>query len=130
MATAFDRLRSAYGIAVGNSLLPGAGTYTVGAIALVLPDEASANKWVRDNREAIESLGRGGPAIVRVDDPWQFMRRAAGDGLAAIESPDDAMPERFPFMVRVEEAGESLPTVLASLDAGGSWSDCLTRSGV
>ncbi len=55
------------------------------------------------------------------------MRRAAGEGLAGIQSADPATPDMFMFMVRVEEAGSDLPTVLATC-CGGDVGDCLTRS--
>ncbi len=125
----FSRLASAYAITLGDRLLPGAGTYGVGAVASVLPDEASARAWINEVNDDIASLNRGIAGFVPVGDPWKFMRRAAGEGLAGIECPFEAnFPDRFMFMVRVEDAGSVLPTVLASLTENG-WDTCLTRAG-
>src|SRR5687767_8275083 len=130
MSGHFDRLRNAYAITLGDRLMPGAGIYGVGAITAVMPDENSASAWLEEFADDLASLDRGPASITRVGDPWKFMRRAAGEGLAGIEGANkDTFAERFMFMVRVEEAGATLPTVLASVNEG-EWSTCLTRSGV
>jgi hypothetical protein len=130
MSDQFDKLRAAYSITVGNDLLPGAGGYGVGAVALVMPDEPSALAWIEENINDLTSLERGPAGIIEVGDPWRFMRRAAREGLAGIESPNkEAPPSGYMFMVRVEEAGTTLPTVLASITEDG-WDKCLTRTGV
>jgi hypothetical protein len=129
MNSHFDRLSNAYAITLGDRLLPGAGAYGVGAIACVMPDESSAQAWVAAVAEDLATLGRGEAGVLRVGDPWKFMRRAAGEGLAGIEGAQPAAyPERFMFMVRVEEAASSLPTVLAAITDKG-WDVCLTRTG-
>ena len=130
MTDQFDKLRNAYAITLGDRLMPGAGVYGVGAITAVMPDEATARAWLEEFAEDLASLDRGPAAITPVGDPWKFMRRAAGEGLAGIEgAKNDAFPERFMFMVRVEEAGATLPTVLAAITEKG-WDTCLTRTGV
>lgn len=130
MATHFERLSSAYAITVGGRLLPGAGGYGMGAVAPVAPNERAAQKFIEEQKEPLQELGRGAPDIVPVGDPWQFMRRAASEGLAGIEGAIPAeYPERFMFMVRVEEAGVPLPTVLTSISEHG-WALSLTRGGV
>ncbi len=129
MTTHFTRLSNAYAITLGSRLLPGAGAYGVGAVASVMPDESRARAWLNEVADQLATLDRGVADIVRVGDPWKFMRRAAGEGLAGIEGANPAaFPERFMFMVRVEEAGSSLPTVLASITNNG-WDSCLTRTG-
>ncbi len=129
MTAYFDRLRDAYAITLGERLMPGAGVYGVGAIAPVMPDKVSAQAWLDEFAEDIASLDRGSADIIPVGDPWKFMRRAAGEGLAGIEGANgELFPDRYMFMVRVEEAGAMLPTVLASITDAG-WDKCLTRSG-
>ena len=129
MTTHFNRLSSAYALTLGDRLLPGAGVYGVGAVASVMPDEASARAWINEFAADLAALGRGVADIVPVGDPWKFMRRAAGEGLAGIEGANqEKFPERFMFMVRVEEAGSDLPTVLASI-TDNRWDTCLTRTG-
>ena len=120
MSGPFGRLRTAYAITLGNRLIPGTGVYGVGAVAPVMPNETSAQSWLDEFAEDLASLDRGPAGVVPVGDPWKFMRRAAGEGLAGIEGANrDAFPERFMFMVRVEEAGSMLPTVLASFSEDG-----------
>lgn len=129
MTAHFDKLRDGYAITLGDRLMPGAGAYGVGAIAPVMPDKVSAQAWLAEFAEDIASLKRGSADFIPVGDPWKFMRRAAGEGLAGIEGANgELFPERYMFMVRVEEAGALLPTVLASITDGG-WDKCLTRSG-
>ncbi len=128
----FDRLQGAYAITLGKALLAGIGDYRVGAVACVAPDSGSGHAFLEENADALASRDRGQPGLIRVGDPWQFMRRAAGEGLAGIEGTDwKRFPERFRFMfmVRVEDAGVDLPTVLASITEEGLDS-CMTRTGV
>lgn len=130
MKDQFERIRNAYAITLGDSLMPGAGVYGMGAVAAVMPDEASMRAFVEEHAEPLADLGRGPAGFTQVGDPWQFMRRAAEEGLAGIEGAVRAVyPDRFMFMVRVEEAGLLLPTVLASITETG-WDECLTRTGV
>ncbi len=129
MTTHFSRLSSAYAITLGDRLLPGAGAYGVGAVASVMQDEAGARAWINEFADDLAALDRGVADVVPVGEPWKFMRRAAGEGLAGIEGANlENFPERFMFMVRVEEAGSALPTVLASITDNG-WDSCLTRTG-
>ena len=110
--------------------MPGAGQYGIGAVTSVMPDEASARAWIAEFANDLDSLERGSTGIIQVGDPWKFMRRAAKEGLAGIEGANrDSFTLRFMFMVRVEEAGATLPTVLASITNEG-WAECLTRTGV
>lgn len=126
----FIRLNHAYAITVGERLLPVSGTYGLGAVAVVMPDAYSASAFIDSVYDDIRSLNSGDAGIVPVRNAWEFMRRAAGEGLVGIEGavPDD-FPERFMFMARVEEAGSQLPTVIASITETG-WGTCLTRTGV
>jgi hypothetical protein len=129
MTTHFDRLSNAYAITLGDRLMPGAGVYGVGAVTPVMPDEVSARAWIAEFADDLATLDRGAADIVPVGDPWKFMRRAAGEGLAGIEGANrESFSERFMFMVRVEEAGSVLPTVLGSI-TDNSWNTCLTRTG-
>jgi hypothetical protein len=129
MTTHFSRLSNAYAITLGDRLLPGVGRYGLGAVVPVMPDEASARAWVNQFADDLVNLNRGVADIIKVGNPWKFMRRAAGEGLAGIEGANtESFPERFMFMVRVEEAGSVLPTVLASITDQG-WDTCLTRTG-
>ena len=125
----FERLRNSFALTVGDILVPGAGGYSVGAVGTVLPSETSALHFVESNREDLEGLKRGTPGIVPINDPWKFMRRAGGEGMAGIQSADADCPDTFMFMVRVEEAGSDLPTVLAACGDDGL-GECLTRTGV
>jgi len=130
MSGQFDKLCNAYAITLGERLMPGAGVYGVGAVAVVMPHEHAARAWLDEFADAVASLDRGPGDVVPVGDPWKFMRRAAGEGLAGIEGANvEAFTERFMFMVRVEEAGATLPTVLASITEKG-WDTCLTRTGI
>lgn len=130
MQTPFDFLANAYTIAIGDRLLSIIGKYRIGAVAVIVPDEEEAIKFVEQIFDAVLGQYHVEPTILRVGDPFTFMRRAAGEGLAGIESADpELFPYRFMFMVRVEEAGSMLPTVLASI-VEDTWSNCLTRAGV
>lgn len=126
----FIRLNHAYAITVGTRLLPGVGQYGLGAVAVVMPDEDSALSFLESMSDEIDELGLGEAGLQPVSDAWAFMRRAAGEGLVGIEgATSDSFPERFMFMIRVEEAGSTLPTVIASITSEG-WDTCLTRSGI
>lgn len=57
------------------------------------------------------------------------MRRAAAEGLAGITLGDKSPAARFMFMLRVDEAGRVLPTVLTSMTDEG-WGPSLTRTGI
>lgn len=130
MSKPFDRLKNASAITLGGSLMPGAGAYGVGAVACVMPNQADANAWIKDQAEGLLSLDQGPAGVIAVGDPWTFMRRAAGEGLAGIEGANaEVFRERFMFMVRVEEAGAMIPTVLTSITAAG-WDVSLTRGGI
>jgi len=116
-------------IEVGDRLLMGAGRYYLGAIASVLPDIETGIKYINDHRAGIETLNFGEPHLLAVEDPWKLMRRAAGEGLAGITGlRTDTFQEWFMFMVRVEDAGAILPTVLTSMRDIG-WGPSLTRTG-
>src|SRR5215467_3601602 len=56
MTTHIDRLRKAYAITVGGKLLAGAGSYRVGAVAVVMPDEFSATARRSDAKRAAENV--------------------------------------------------------------------------
>ena len=123
----FEKLRSAYAITIGGSLLPGAGGYSLGAITVAIAGESNARAWIEQMAGVLASLGQGSAGVLPVGDPWKFMRRAAGEGIAGIQlMDDDGGAVGFMFMVRVEEAGAALPTVLTSITVNG-WDTCLTR---
>jgi len=127
--SAFQKLSDSFVILANDRVFPRIGQYGLGAVAVVLPDEQLGRSFIAEHGEGIASLGLGVPRLGAVGDPWQFMRRAAGEGLAGIEGPNlEVFPERFMFMVRVEEAGEELPTILAAMTETG-WDRCLTRLG-
>src|SRR5262249_14272145 len=70
------------------------------------------------------------PRLRLVGDPWALMRRAAAEGLCGFQLFENSQwSHRFMFMVRVEEAGRNLPTVLACIDNKGNRLSNLTRSG-
>jgi len=125
----FERLRNSYALTAGDLLVPGVGGYSLGAMATVLPSEESALEFIETHREVIEGLEQGSPKCITVDDPWMFMRRAAGEGLAGIQCADQECSDSFMFMVRVEEAGSDLPTILSVRNYGGLGAS-LTRTGV
>jgi len=130
MTDAFERLRKAYAIEVGDRLLAGVGLNSLGAVAVVMPDATSAHAWIAEFEEDLIAGDQGSPKAIEVGDPWRFMRRAAGEGFAGIEgAKSEAFSDRFMFMVRVEEAGRILPTILGSITATGLDS-CLSHSGV
>lgn len=125
----FERLYHSFALTAGNSLVPGASGYSVGAVATVFPTEEFAQKFIEENWEDLEGLKMGDPGVCAVEDPWKFMRRAAGEGLAGIQSADADSPNTFMFMIRVEEAGSDLPTILA-VNGHGGIEESLTRTGV
>lgn len=129
MINIFEKLATSYVIAVGDQLLKWAGGYPIGAVASVLPDKETGLKFIDDYRADLKSEGLEDPHLLSVGDPFRLMRRAAGEGLAGIEGARiDIFPERFMFMVRVEEAGANLPTILTSITEEG-WGPSLTRAG-
>lgn len=126
----FDFLANAYTITIGDRLLPTVGKYRVGAVAVIAPDEEDALQIKEQVFDGVLKAYQIEPTILRVGDPFQFMRRAAGEGLAGIENAYyEDIPVRYMFMVRVEEAGSMLPTVLAST-IEDTWGNCFTRAGV
>ena len=127
--TPFEKLHQSYALTVGNWLVPGNSLYSAGAVAVVFPTEQSARIFIEENLEDLEDLKMGTPGLLMLGDPWKFMRRAAGEGLAGIQSADAESPDTFMFMMRVEEAGSDLPTILA-VNCHGGIEECLTRSGV
>lgn len=124
----FEKLKKTFVLTAGDRLVPGASCYKVGAIACVLSTEEFAQDFLKANDEDLRTLGMGDPEFIPVGDPWALMRRAAGEGLAGLQCLDPDQPDTFMFMVRVEDAGSDLPTVLASPEMGGII-ECLTRTG-
>ena len=124
----FEKLKKSFVLTAGYRLVPGASYYKVGATATVLPSEEVAQNFLEANNEDLRKMGMGEPDFIPVVDPWALMRRAAGEGLASLQCVDPEQPDTFMFMVRVEEAGSDLPTVLAAPEMGGII-ECLTRTG-
>lgn len=115
-----------------GAFLLGAGILCDGLIVPLFPDEAAA-------REVIANLAED-PRDLRLSarllgDPFQAMRKAAGEGAAGFQFSPGAFTEAhvqrvftetagrvlFPFMTRRDEAGGLWPTVLGSAsrcDAG------------
>jgi len=124
----FDELTNGFAATAGGHLVPGAAGYPVGAVATVLSSEDEARRFIDLHGEGIATLGLGEVGYEPVGDPWKFMRLAAGEGLAGITPGDPGIAARFMFMVRVEEAGRELPTVLTAITDAG-WGSSLTRTG-
>ena len=61
----FDRLKNACAITLGDYLMPGVGVYPIGAVACVMPDEATAKYWLEEFAEDLASLDRGAAGPVR-----------------------------------------------------------------
>jgi len=126
----FDSLSQGYA-AIGNGrIIPGRSDYSPGAVGVVLPNKDSAEKFLEDNAETFSISGFDNLKIEPIESPWNFMRRAAGEGLCGlfiISGENDNI--LFIFLTRVEEAGNDLPTILAQLTSDGI-KECLTRSGV
>lgn len=126
MIDGFEALENAFVLTADGRPHPVIASSPIGASAVVLESESSANEHLQGWREDLELAGRGTAGLERVGDPWQFMRRAAGEGLGSIVNADTG--DLFMFMVRVEEAGSELPTVLTLHDAQHNWGPSLTRS--
>jgi hypothetical protein len=79
--------------------------------------------------EAIKTRSSEMPSLNPVGNPWEFMRLAAGQGLAGIISiSQEGVDAQFEFAVRADEASQELPTVLRIYQCDGGC-PCLTRSG-
>jgi len=101
--------------------------HTLGAVTLVFPEIAKADTW-------LERLRPGFPKIkvIPLGDPWKAMRKAAGERLAGfqVSTGGVSLPDLFLFMVRPEEAGADLPTVLTHVVPPGMTTESLTRMGL
>jgi hypothetical protein len=130
MTTPFDFLSSCYTFVIGDRLLPALGSYGIGTVATFMPDAESAQAVLNAHSAELIAQYNRTPSVLLVGNPMQFMRRAAGEGLAGIEAASrELINLRYMFMVRVEEAGSTLPTVLTSI-VDDTWSTSLTRTGV
>ena len=98
-----DKLRDAYAVTLGEVLLAGIGSYTVGGVAFVAPDEVSASAWIEQHQDDLGSLERGEAGLVRVGDPWRFMRRAAREGLAGGTTRHHIHRMNAPLLEKIDE---------------------------
>ncbi len=124
----FDELKNSFVLTVGDRILPGAAGFKMGAVAAVVSTESLARTIIEQQAEDILTLGLGQPGFQPVGDPWEFMRCAAAEGLAGIAPMDSGVSSRFMFMVRVDEAGRTYPTVLTAITEQGIGAS-LTRHG-
>ncbi len=135
-AVIFERLARGWVVLRGEEPLPGASAgFREAAVTPVYASREAAEALVEQlAREYPDQFS--GMRVVQMGDPLAFMRRAAGHGIGALDLHDDqfgeALPNRgFMFMIRVEEAGRALPTVLtASATERGELGPSLTRAGI
>lgn len=122
----FDQLARSFVITSGGNPLPGASAQiNLGAVAVVAPNERSGNAFIEHISQDLPDKVLD---LVPVGDPWEFMRRACLEGICAIqEASDEPHPSLFMFMVRVDEAASTLPTVLAIRTDSDPFT-CLTRT--
>lgn len=124
----FSDLSQGWFLESEGRIIPTLNGYRIGAVAGVIRyhEEALsyfANKSAFWNQKYGDSM-----RLVQVGNPWKFMRRAAGEGLCGFQLFEKSeASHQFMFMVRVEEAGEILPTVLSCIDKNGQWMSSLTR---
>lgn len=100
--------------------------HPLGAVTFVFPESELADQWrdrLRPDYPEIESIALG--------DAWAAMRRAAKKALAGfqVETGRYGLADLFLFMVRAEEAGADLPTVLTHIIPPGTAKKSLTRTG-
>lgn len=101
--------------------------HTLGAVTLIFPDIAKADIWLERLRPGFPNI-----KVVPLGDPWKAMRKAAGERLSGfqVSTGGVSLPDLFLFMVRPEEAGADLPTVLTHVVPPGMTSESLTRMGL
>jgi hypothetical protein len=116
-------------IEVGGRLLPTLNGYRLGFVGAVLRRRDQADAFVAEQGDDLREQYAGDVRVLPAGDPWQLMRRAAGEGLCGFQLFENGeWSHRYMFMVRVEEAGLNLPTVLACVDREQRWTTSLTRA--
>jgi|694.fasta_scaffold122899_2 hypothetical protein len=129
MSNIFQKLNQGFILVVNGSICSGVGQHTLGACGLVFPDLQKGETYIKQISEFFDTLGQD-IKLLPIEDSWNLMRRAAGEGLCAFESPEpESFGVRFVFMLRIEEAGNDLPTVLSAVEDKEIESS-LTRTGV
>ena len=111
----------------GGQYIPFTDVHSLGAVTFVFPDIVVAYHWrdrLRPQYPEIESIALG--------DAWVAMRKAADQALAGfqVETGRYGLADLFLFMVRAEEAGAALPTVLTHIIPPGTAKQSLTRTGL
>lgn len=122
-------LSDGFFIEAGGRILPTLNRYRIGIVGAVVRTRDEAENLLTSEGEIICERYGGDVRVQQVDDAWALMRRAAGEGLCGFQLfAAGEWSHRYMFMVRVEEAGRELPTVLASIHGEDGWSTALTRT--
>ena len=121
-------LANGWYIEAEGRILPTLTGYRIGVVGAVLPSREAAEVLLSPGGEDLVATYPDARALP-VDDPWTLMRRAAGEGLCGFQIISNGeWSHRFMFMVRVEEAGNELPTILTSIHRETGWSTSLSRT--
>lgn len=124
----FEQFEEGYVLAHSMGIVPIVSNFPDGACALVFKSKNEGLNFLDQIRENLESTFQD-LHLEPVQDPFQLMRRVAGQGMCGLVDPTQKGFEYFfLFMTRVEEAGNYLPTVLSAVDRSIQLS--LTRTGV
>ncbi|MFM7295685.1 MAG: hypothetical protein ACKO4Q_00460, partial [Planctomycetota bacterium] len=125
---ALQALSECWYIEADGQVLPTLTGYRLGVVGAIMVTRDEAETLLSPEGENLRSRYREARAV-QVGDAWALMRRAAGEGLCGFQLFEEGdWSHRFMFMVRVEEAGTDLPTVLTSIHRETGWSTSLTRS--
>jgi hypothetical protein len=125
---ALQALSVGWYIEADRRVLPTLTGYRIGVVGAILATREDAEALLSPDGENLRSRFPDARAV-QVGDAWALMRRAAGEGLCGFQLfVQGEWSHRFMFMVRVEEAGTALPTVLTSLHHTSGWSESLTRT--
>ena len=108
----FKLLSSMWTIERDGRFLPGAGPIPWGAIVPCYPTEHEALNVAKQlSDEYPDQFSNLNPRPI--GDVWEAMFKAAGEGLCAFQSTSsDTLINRWPVVVRVEEAGSEKPTCI------------------
>lgn len=125
---ALQTLVNGWYIEADGRILPTLTGYRIGVVGTVFSTQEEAEALLSpDGADLLAAYPDA--CAVSVGDPWALMRRAAGEGLCGFQMiAEGASSHRYMFMVRVEEAGNNLPTILTSIHSKTGWSASISRT--
>lgn len=126
----FEVLPELWTIERSGRFLPGAGSILWGAIVSCYETEAEA-QGVIDELKSEDPEQFADLTNRLIGDVWEAVDKASGEGLCGFQiTNSDFFVNRWPFVIRVEEASSERPTCIFAIRKEGGVAGVLTKSGV